>query len=58
MNTDIVIYNGHKCRILKIWENFYYDLQTLQKTEKFIIETYLSIPKTDIILVEKQHKED
>lgn len=43
-----VIYNGHLCKILKIWDGDYYDLETIEETEKLIIEKYLSIHKSEL----------
>lgn len=48
MLSKEVIYNGYKCRILKVWDNFWYDLETIEKTEKGIIETFLSVEEYKI----------
>jgi hypothetical protein len=43
MAKAILIYNGYYCEILKVWDGGYYDLQTIEKTKKGIIEQYLSV---------------
>ncbi len=49
MCKNQVIYNGYECIIVKIWENWWYDLKTAYKTEKGIIEEFLSVQKSDLI---------
>ena len=46
--AEIVKYNGKMCRVLRIWAGEYYDLETVQKTEKGITEQYLSVEFNEI----------
>lgn len=32
-----VIYNGYECIVLRIWDEYWYDLQTKKETEKGFI---------------------
>lgn len=43
-----VIYNGHECIVLRVWDNYWYDLQTKKKTEKGFIELFLSIDVNEL----------
>lgn len=41
----LIIFNDYECKILKVWQGGFYDLQTCQKTKLGIIEQYLSVPQ-------------
>ena len=44
----LVKHQGNFCKILKVWDGGYYDLETVEETENGIIETYLSVHISDI----------
>jgi GTP pyrophosphokinase len=48
MLSKEVFYNGYKCRVLKVWDNHWYDLETVEHTEKGVIETFLSVEEHEI----------
>jgi hypothetical protein len=48
MKNENVFFNNIECKINKVWEGGYYDLETVEKTEKGIIEVYLSVPQEQI----------
>ncbi len=51
-----ILYNGYECKILKVWDDGFYDLETIEKTKLGIIESYLSVPQESLIL--SKHKQE
>lgn len=49
INMKTVTHNGHLCKITQVWDYGYYDLVTIEPTEKGIIETYLSVHRTELL---------
>jgi len=43
-----VIYNGYNCIVLRIWDGYWYDLQTKENTEKGFIEQFLSVEANEL----------
>jgi hypothetical protein len=39
----IVIHDNYKCKILKDWDGFYFDLETIEPTKLGFIEKFLSV---------------
>ena len=48
MPKAIVKYNGYHCQILRVWDDVYFDLETLEKTKLGIIEQYLSVHVSEL----------
>ena len=44
-----VIHNGYLCEIIRTWDGGYYDIVTLEPTEKGIYEEFLSVHRTELI---------
>lgn len=44
----LVKHQCYYCKVLKVWQGGYYDLETVEETEKGIIETFLSVHIGDI----------
>lgn len=44
-----VKHNGYLCEITRIWDGGYYDMKTLEPTEKGIIEIFLSVHWKELI---------
>ena len=43
-----VIYNGYECIVLRVWDEYWYDLQTKKETEKGFIEQFLSVEANEL----------
>lgn len=46
---EIIKHNGYDCRIVKNWDNQYYDLETIENTELGIKEIFLSVSREELI---------
>lgn len=44
----LVKHQGYYCKVLKVWQGGYYDLETVEETELGIIQTFLSVHISDI----------
>jgi hypothetical protein len=44
-----VIHKGYLCEITRIWDGGYYDMITIEPTEKGIHEEYLSVHRTELL---------
>jgi hypothetical protein len=44
-----VIYKGYVCNVVRTWDGGYYDLETVEPTEKLIIEVFFSVHRSELI---------
>lgn len=48
-NMKTVIHNGYLCEIIRTWDGGYYDIVTLEPTEKGIYEEFLIVHRTELL---------